>query len=72
LTDDQSIRSMRVDMIGASCASSSATKIAVFVPVGTMRNSIDYAAEREIVIGDGGLLSWLAGTLASGMLSSGR
>src|SRR6266436_5657918 len=67
-TDDQGSRSMRVDMIGAVLRVVFDDEDGGVVPVGTMRNGVDYAAEREIVIRDRGLRSWLARTRASGVV----
>ena len=59
---------MGIDMIGAVLRVVFEDEDGGVVPVGAMRNGIDYAAEREIVIGDRSLRSWLASARASGVV----
>src|SRR5216684_4664302 len=66
--DDEGGRSMGIDVIGAVLRVVFEDEDGGIVPVGTMRNGIDDPAEREIVIGDRRLRSWLAGTRASGVV----
>src|SRR5208282_2864398 len=68
LADDQGGRSMGIDVIGAILRVVLDDEDGGVVPVGTVGEGIDYAAYRQIVVGDRGLRRGLAGTRASGVV----
>src|ERR1700726_828043 len=68
LADHEGERAMGIDVVGAILRVVSEHEDGSIVPVRTVGNGVDYAAEREIVVGDRGVWSWLAGTRASGVV----
>ena len=68
LADDQRDGSMSVDMVGAVLGIVFENEDGSVFPVGAVRDSIDQAADGEIVIGHRGLWSGHAGSSAGGVI----
>src|ERR1019366_1089578 len=68
LADDQGDRPMSVNVVGAVLRIVFDDEDGGVVPVGTVGDGVDDAADRQIVVGDRGLRRGLAGTRASSVI----
>ena len=59
---------MRVNVVGAILGVVFQNKDRGVIPIGAVRNGIDHAAERQVIVGNGGGRARQLGTRAAGVI----